>query len=269
MQHEGVMFHLQKATQVTSGTDDTSTLRRLADAYPYPQVPASPPCLTRPYVRANFVSSIDGAVTHNGKSADLAGPGDKAIFRVLRALADVVLVGARTATVEDYGQPSPDDVFAHARNRAEQTPAPALALVSRTLAIPADYPPLAHPDTVVLTCRDARADTRRELVAAGATLIDCGDDTVDLQIVLDRCAERGWHRVLCEGGPSLLGSLVTEDLVDEVCLTTSPHLVAGDASRIAHGRRPAVLRDMHTELILTDDDGFMFTRWVRTGRTSD
>ena len=68
------MYHLQKATQVTSGTDDAATLRWLAQTYAYPPKPTSPPCLTRPYVRANFVSSIDGAVTHNGRSAELAGP---------------------------------------------------------------------------------------------------------------------------------------------------------------------------------------------------
>lgn len=262
------MYHLQKATQVTSGTDDAATLRWLAQTYAYPPKPTSPPCLTRPYVRANFVSSIDGAVTHNGRSAELAGPGDHALFHVLRALADVVLVGARTATVEDYGQPAEYPVFAGDRRRAEQTPAPALALVSRTLAFPIGYPPLSNPDTVVFTCRDAPRENRQALVDTGATLIDCGEDTVDLQIVLDRCAERGWHRVLCEGGPTLLGSLVTEDLVDEICLTISPNLVSGDAGRIAHDRRPGVLRSMRAETILTDDDGFVFSRWVRSAPTT-
>ncbi|MDL9936410.1 pyrimidine reductase family protein [Gordonia sp. ABSL1-1] len=263
------MFHLQKATQVTSGSDEASMLRWLAAQYPYPPVPTSPPCLPRPYIRANFVSSVDGAVTHDGKSGDLGGPGDRAVFRALRGLADVVMVGARTAVAEGYRQPSPDAVFTELRTQAEQTPAPALALLSRTLSIPADYPPLTNPDTVVLTCRNAPEDQRRAFTDLGVTLVDCGEEEVDPTIVADVCAERGWRRVLCEGGPTLFGSLITADLVDELCLTTSPHLVAGNASRIAHDLATNVMRPMRTATVLTDDDGFVYTRWVRGGQDLD
>ncbi|GAB89149.1 pyrimidine reductase family protein [Gordonia rhizosphera] len=258
------MFGLQKATQLTSADDETATLRWLAEQYPYPDRPASPPCLPRPYLRVNMVSSIDGAVTHNGRSGDLAGPGDKAIFRVLRALADVVLVGARTAVVEGYRQPSPDDVFTAARADREQTPAPALALVSRSLSIPTDYPPLSCRETAILTCCDAPDSRRRALSDAGATVIDCGDDTVDISAVLDVCAERGWVRVLSEGGPSLLGSFIAADAVDELCVTTSPNVAAGTAERIAHHPATAQLRAMRPTTIITDDDGFVYTRWTRT-----
>lgn len=260
------MFLQQKATQVTSADDDEVTvLRRLADFYPYPPTPSSPPCLPTPYVRVNFVSSLDGAVTHNGKSGDLAGPGDKLVFRMLRGLADVVLVGARTAVAEGYRQPSPDDAFTDLRRRAELRPAPALALLSRSLDVPTDYPPLSGADTVILTCRDAPADRRRALQDAGATLVDCGTDTVEMTEVTRYCSERGWLRVLCEGGPSLFGSLIAADLVDDLCLTISPNLAGGDAGRIAHGPTIETLRPMTAATTLVDDDGFVFSRWVRQG----
>ncbi|MGV9713373.1 pyrimidine reductase family protein [Gordonia sp. NPDC003424] len=249
------MFGLQKAIQLTSG-DESATLRRLAQHYAYPPT-------DRPYLRVNMVSSIDGAVTHNGKSGDLAGPGDKAIFRVLRGLADVIVVGARTATTEGYRQPKPDEVFAADRAEAGQTPAPALALVSRSLSIPDDYAPSADPATVVFTCRSADAARRDALTAAGATLVDCGEDTVEVDAMLDECARRGWLRLLSEGGPSLLGSFIEADAVDDLCVTTSPNLVAGDAGRIAHGRSDAALHPMRPATIVSDDDGFVFTRWTR------
>lgn len=257
------MFGLQKATQVTSSPDDVATLRWLAEQYAYPTRPSSAPCLARPYLRVNMVSTVDGAVTFDGRSGDLGGPGDKAIFRVLRALADVVLVGARTAVTEGYGQPAADHVFAADRRTREQTPAPALALVSRSLSIPADFDPVGHPDTVVLTCRSAAAERRDALLAAGATVIDCGDDSVEVDQVLDLCAERGWVEVLGEGGPSLLGTFIDADVVDELCVTTSPTLVAGDAGRIAHHSSPGRKHPMRPATILTDDDGFVFTRWTR------
>ncbi|MFW0784838.1 dihydrofolate reductase family protein [Gordonia sp. CPCC 206044] len=259
------MFGLQKATQVTSGVDDPATLRWLAAQFAYPERPASPPCLPRPYLRVNMVSSIDGAVTQDGRSGGLAGAGDKAVFRVLRALSDVVVVGARTAVIEGYRTPSPDDVFTATRAAHDQTPAPALALLSRTLSIPTDFAPLTDPGTVVITCRAASAERRAALTDVGATVVDCGADTVDVDAVLDLCAERGWVDVLSEGGPSLLGSFIDADVLDELCVTTSPNAVAGSAGRIAHHPAPAGLHAMRPTTILTDDDGFVFTRWCRVG----
>lgn len=264
------MFHLQKATQVTS--DDE--LGRLAELYRYPPRPASGSDAATPFVRANMVSSIDGAVTYDGKSGGLGGPGDKALFRVLRGLADVILVGAGTATTEGYGRPQADDALAAHRESLGQAPAPSLALVSRSLSIPPDFEPVADPNTVVLTCTNAPADRRRALIDAGATLVDCGDDTVATSAILEHCTDRGWSRVLCEGGPRLLGSLVAADALDELCLTTSPHLVGGDAGRIVttggaeSGGASAVLHALRPASILTDDDGFVFTRWLRHGRSS-
>lgn len=255
------MFSERKATHITSeNADEPASLRRLADCYRYPVSPTSVP--DSPYVRVNFVSSIDGAVTHNGKSGELGGPGDRAVFRTLRGLADVILVGARTAVTEGYRQPQPDEVFAGLRRDHGQAPAPRLGLVSRSLSIPADYAPLADTATVVFTCAGAPDDRRRALADAGATVVDCGQDTVELRRVLEVCGAGRWSRVLCEGGPSLFGSLIAADLVDELCHTTSPVLAGGDAGRIAHGPDTA-LRSMRPEMILTDDDGYVFTRWVR------
>ncbi|MFE0747329.1 pyrimidine reductase family protein [Gordonia sp. NPDC058843] len=270
------MFHLQKATQVTY--DDE--LHLLTELYRYPPRPSSGPGAGAPFVRANMVSSIDGAVTYDGKSGGLGGPGDKALFRVLRGLADVILVGAGTATTEGYGQPGPDEALAAHRESLGQAPAPALALVSRSLSVPPDYEPISDPNTVILTCTSAPTDRRQGLLDAGATLVDCGDDTVSTSAILEHCADRGWSRVLCEGGPSLLGSLVSADAVDELCLTTSPHLVGGNAGRIAvtgdsasgnssaSGDSSAVLHALRPASIITDDDGFVFTRWLRHGRSS-
>jgi 5-amino-6-(5-phosphoribosylamino)uracil reductase len=52
-------------------------------------------------------------------------------------------------------------------------------------------------------------------------------------------AARGLLRILVEGGPQLLADTVADDCLDEICLTLSPLLVAGDAPRIAMGA-PAV-----------------------------
>ncbi len=86
----------------------------------------------RPFVRLNMVSTVDGAVAFAGRSGPLGGPGDKLVFSVLRAIADVILVGAGTVRAEHYGPPRlPPEVQA-LRERRGQTPLPRLAVVSQS-----------------------------------------------------------------------------------------------------------------------------------------
>lgn len=235
------MFLLHKATQVTpAATTNNLTESGLADLYAYPDV-------DRPHVRVNFVSSIDGSATADGKSGGLAGPGDRMLFGVLRSLADVIVVGARTAVVESYRPPTDTT----------------LLLTSSTLDIPLDYSTLAADNVIVATSGSADADRRQALRDVGATIVDCGTNAVDLAVLLALCHDRGWLRVLCEGGPSLFGSFLEHDLVDELCLTTSPVLVAGGGSRIAHGAIAIEQRSMRLEHFVGDDDGYLYARWVR------
>ncbi|GAB37304.1 pyrimidine reductase family protein [Gordonia sputi] len=250
------MLYLQKATQVTLSPDDD--LDGIADLYAYPTD------LDGPWLRANMISTLDGAASFQDKSGGLGGAGDKAVFRVLRGLCDVVLVGARTAIDEGYGQPQPDASFAARRSAAGQTPAPRLALVTRSLTVDPDFAPLSDPATVVITTSQADATRRARLVEAGATVVDCGDDALDLHQVTDYLTATGSPRILCEGGPSLLGSFVDADLVDELCLTVSPNLVSGDAPRISHSDRDAAtLHHLRLVHLLTDNDGYVFSRWSR------
>ena len=63
---------------------------------------AYPDGLDHPLVRANFIASIDGAVTLDGSGRKLGTPTDRRVFGRLREVADVVLVGASTATAKPY-----------------------------------------------------------------------------------------------------------------------------------------------------------------------
>jgi riboflavin biosynthesis pyrimidine reductase len=70
----------------------------------------------------------------------------------------------------------------------------------------------------------------------------------------------GFRRVLCEGGPTLLASLVAEGLLDELCLTMTPRLVAGPGKRILDG---AVAGDVPLELAsLVEHEGTLLARWL-------
>ena len=73
---------------------------------------------------------------------------------------------------------------------------------------------------------------------------------------------RGLLRALCEGGPTLLGTFVERDLLDELCLTTAPVLVGGAAPRIATGPGNVLTRLRRAHLI-TDTDGYLYGRYTR------
>ena len=58
---------------------------------------------SRPAVRLNMISSVDGSTALDGRSGGLGGPADRKVFAALRSLADVVLVAAGTVRAENYG----------------------------------------------------------------------------------------------------------------------------------------------------------------------
>jgi riboflavin-specific deaminase-like protein len=209
----------------------------------------------RPHLRAGFVLSVDGAVSVDGGSAPLSSPADKAVFRVLRAISDVVLVGAGTARDEDYGpvRLRPDLV---SRRQAEgRTPQPVLAVVSRTLRLDASARLFEDAGTPLLLLAPAAAPAPAGL-PRHVELVRCGDDDVEPAQVVAALHERGLARVLCEGGPRLLHSLLAAGLVDELCLTTAPLLV-GEAPGLLPEAARAALRLEH----LLEDDGVLLARW--------
>lgn len=213
------------------------------------------PASDRPWVRTNFVTTLDGAATgQNGTSGTLGGESDTRVFALLRSLADVIVVGAGTARDEGYADFKVDTEL---RTRLGLSPVPTMVLISRSLGIP---PALLRPGIVVVTTADAdpaALATLRESVEVMAE----GDGEIDWSAVLAEFADRGWRRVLCEGGPSLHGELVKLDLVDELCLTIAPILAAGAAPRIAHGHDP-VRHEMALGHAI-EGDGGLLTRWVR------
>jgi riboflavin biosynthesis pyrimidine reductase len=229
----------------------------LIEAYAYPDGGG------RPYVRANMVTSLDGAAQGpDGRSGTLSSPADKRVFAMLRGLADVILVGAGTARVEKYGPAEAQQAHAARRAGLGQRPAPPIAVVSRRLDLDPDGP-LFEPvgeRTIVLTSATAPAD-RREALAEKADVVVAGEGSVDVRLALDALAGRGLRRVLCEGGPRLLGEIVVDGLLDDLCLTFSPLLRGGDAPR-ALNSPPTFPRRMRLAHVL-EEDGTLLTRWLR------
>ena len=91
------------------------------------------------------------------------------------------------------------------------------------------------PQKPLLLTSATAAATRADL-AGVAEIVVCGDDDVDLTRGMAALRERALGRVLCEGGPTLLGSLIGAELLDEFCCTTAPALVGGGQRSLAGDR---------------------------------
>ena len=182
-----------------------------------------------------MISTLDGAATGaGGVSGGINGDADYRVFRVLRALADVVLVGAGTVRAERYTPLSVPDGLADLRAASGRAPAIELAIVTRSGDLPEQITDVAqHPaGTVPPIVLTTSAGAARLTGYPADRVVVTGEDSVDLQAALDALADRGLVRVLAEGGPSLLGDLADGDHLDELCLTTSPLVVGGPAPRI-------------------------------------
>lgn len=230
------------------------------------------------WVRANFITSVDGGATTDGTSGAMGGPGDRLIFTALRELADVIVVGAGTVRIEGYSGAQLGVPARQRRQARGQSEVPVLAIVTRSGRLDRDMAVFTRTEVapLVLTCAAAVEGTRR-LLGGLCEVIDCsgkdpgdpgdpGDPRdpgqVDEAALIAALAERGMRRILTEGGPTLLDAFVARDLLDELCLTIAPFMVGGAAGRIASGPGRLLTR-MRCAHILTDDAGYLYTRYVR------
>jgi riboflavin-specific deaminase-like protein len=221
------------------------------------------PLERRPWLAVNMVQSADGATALQGRSGGLGGPADRAIFTALRSIADVILVGAGTVRAEHYGPPRTSARDQRLRLERGQEPHPRIAVVSGRLDLDPEARLFSDPARrpLVLTVEKADAE-RRARLAAVADVIDAGDTTFDPLAALATLRETGAGVVLCEGGPALNGELVNAGVIDELCLTIAPLLVAGPSPRCAHGAEPPQPEGLALSRVL-EEDGTLFLRYLR------
>lgn len=178
----------------------------------------------RPWVMANMVASLDGRAEVAGRSGRLGGPLDRTMFQALRAVADAVLVGARTVRAERYRPLRLAPELREMRRGAGLRADPLLAVLSHSLDLPEDTGLLDDPDgLVVLAGADAPAKPMRRLRDAGVRVEQ--PDTGGPAGAIDHLYSEGSAVVLTEGGPSVLADIVGERRLDELCLTLAPHLL--------------------------------------------
>ncbi|HUH54099.1 MAG TPA: pyrimidine reductase family protein [Microbacteriaceae bacterium] len=199
-------------------------------------------------VRINFISSADGAVTLKGRSGALGTKTDQALMKVLRAMADVVLVGAGTVRAEGYGGfgLKPEDV--KWRREHGLSDEPRMAIVTNSADLDAEMSVFQKAKQPPLVITHSEADASH--LTGVAEIIVAGTESVDATLAVNELEKMGLPQILCEGGPHLFGSLLDAELAHEVCLTLAPMFVGGEADRISvskieEGRRYKLKNALH------------------------
>jgi riboflavin biosynthesis pyrimidine reductase len=216
----------------------------------------------RPFVRCNMISSVDGAIAVRGRSGMLGGDADRAVFSALRSVADVVLVGAGTVRAEGYGPARLGEESRRARAARGQAPVPPIAVVTRSGQLDWSSPffTAAEQRPIVVTSTGANAESVAHARAV-AEVIEAGRDEVDLVRAVRELHARGYTNVLAEGGPGINAELVQARLLDEICLTLAPRVVAGTGPRIFAGDELPVPLDLRLVHLL-EQDGYLFGRFA-------
>lgn len=217
----------------------------------------------RPWFVMGMVASIDGATAIDGRSGALGGEADKAVFRAVRAIADVIMVGAGTLRAEGYGPVRFSDAVIESRREAGRSiDPPRLAIVTSSLDLDLDSAVFSADGArpIVFTTTDGD-DGLIDAVSEVADVHRSGTRRVDLAAAASILAGLGVGVVVSEGGPSLNGALADAGLVDEVCLSIAPQLAGGDSSRIVAGAGATDVNFGLASLLL--DDEVLFARWTR------
>lgn len=214
----------------------------------------------RPWVMGNFVTTIDGAAEVDGGSTAINDEDDRAMFGAIRAVADFILVGAETVRVENYHPVDLDEPRRQARVAAGLDEVPHLVVATRSLALDPAMRVFGNPKRRVTILTDEEAPTERaEALAEVADVVRLRGTSPSDFVHYMRMAKV----ILCEGGPRLMGQFIADGLVDEIALTISPMLTAGDSVRMAHGLAADPPMEMRLDRVLYGDRA-LFLRYLRT-----
>jgi riboflavin biosynthesis pyrimidine reductase len=200
-----------------------------------------------PGLRVNLVATLDGATADpGGTSAGITNQADRAVLGAIRSVSDTVLVGAATMRAEPNLVPRSTHLtvltttgdFSGAVVRDDVAPGQILVV---------------GPSQVEDHAR-ATFDAPFEFLAVD------GDRAVPLPVMLAALRARGLERIVCEGGPRLIGQLLAAGLVDEICLTRVAR-IQGHPQELFGGASPGP-RDLDVIAVLLDDQGALYTRWA-------
>ena len=202
-----------------------------------------------PRLFANFVASADGVVAIpsvplSNKLIAAASAADRFVMGLLRACADVLVIGSGTLLASPRGVWTPEqaypgaaDGFAELRARLRRPPELEVAILSASGSVDPAHPTFER-GALVITTDEGAAFLAGKLPAEQLIALGPGP-FLDAAAAIGVLRDRGRRLILSEGGPRVFGSLLEARLVDELFLTVSPLL----AGRLVGDKRLALVEE--------------------------
>ena len=175
--------------------------------------------LGKPYIRTKIAASIDGRMAlSNGKSQWITCKESRQDVQQWRARSCAVLTSNKTVLIDDPSMnvrlPDFDDGYQ-----------PSRIIVDSHLRTNGDEKIFKlRGDSIVYTLKDALGEARNNLVT-----VDADNDHVSLNQVFNDMAIKEFNEVLVEAGSQLNGSLLQEDLIDEIIIYLAPCVLGNDS----------------------------------------
>ena len=206
-----------------------------------------PPHAGRPYVFANFVSTLDGVVALNTPGhlggGDISGfnAQDKMVMALLRSVADAIVVGAATLRVEPrhiwtalHIRTPFTDAYQQLRASLGKSGPPLNVIVTASGAISLQLRLFQSGEVPVLIVTTAQgAEHLRKQVVPPSVQIAVApaqaNNTISARAIIAAVTDlRPNAMILVEGGPILMGNFFAERLLNELFLTLAPQIAGRD-----------------------------------------
>ena len=208
--------------------------------------------MARPKVTVNMAMSADGKIsTRRRESFSLGSREDRYLMDKLRAQCDAVIIGAKIVQLDGWAIRVRDRELRERRLARRGKPHPLNVVLSTALELPIQNQFFTHGKTerLVVTTRQA-PKSRVARVSKHADVVVQPRKTIDPARVIAELAERGYHRLLLEGGGALNYSFFEKDLVDEIYITVTPRIIGGaDAPTVVDGKGFLAADHPHLELV--------------------
>src|SRR3954466_3973295 len=184
----------------------------------------------RPWVIAKWAMTLDGKIaTRTGDSQWISSETSRAVVHQLRGRVDAIVVGSRTACVDNpllTARPAHLSDVKRIATRVVVDSAASISLESRLVQTVSDVP------VMLAAGNDAPQDACNRLTAAGVEVFRCpgGSHAERIASLLDELGRGRMTNVLVEGGGQLLGTMFDMGVVDEVHVFIAPKLAGGTAA---------------------------------------
>lgn len=174
----------------------------------------------KPYVILNAAMTLDGKIATKTGSSEISGREDLIRVHKLRKEVDAIMVGINTLLVDD------PRLTVH-KIEAKPEDNPVRIVVDSKARTPLDFRILNEDAPTIIATTENADPEKIDALKKKVTVLKCGEDMVNLKVLMKELTRRGIKTLMLEGGSTLNYSMLKNGLVDEVMVCVAPMIVGG------------------------------------------